>query len=57
MRQHGYGAFSISPSHIEGLKEYIARQESHHRQETFKDEFRRLCRKYGLEIDERYVWN
>ena len=55
--QLGYGAFSISPSHVDGLIEYIANQEEHHRHETFQDEFRRLCRKYGLEIDERYVWD
>jgi len=29
----------------------------HHRDETFQDEFRRVCRKYGVEIDERYVWD
>jgi putative transposase len=55
--QSGYGAFSISPGHVEALKRYIANQEEHHRQETFQDEFRRLCEKYGLEIDERYVWD
>lgn len=55
--QTGYGAFSISPSHIDALKQYIANQEEHHRKETFQDEFRRLCAKYGLEIDERYVWD
>lgn len=55
--QTGYGAFSISPSHVEALKEYIANQEEHHRKESFQDEFRRLCKKYGVEIDERYVWN
>ena len=55
--QQGYGAFSISPSHLDGLKDYIAHQEEHHRKETFQDEFRRLCQKYGLEIDERYVWD
>ncbi len=27
----------------------------HRKTETFEDEFRRLCRKYGIEIDERYV--
>jgi hypothetical protein len=54
--QSGYGAFSVSPSHVEPLKEYIADQERHHRRETFQDEFRRLLRKYGLECDERYVW-
>lgn len=55
--QSGYGAFSISPGHVEGLKTYISGQEEHHRQETFQDEFRRLCRKYGMEIDERYAWD
>jgi REP element-mobilizing transposase RayT len=54
--QQGYGVFSISPSHVEVLKEYIHNQEEHHRTETFQDEFRRLCRKYGLAIDERYAW-
>jgi REP element-mobilizing transposase RayT len=55
--QLGYGAFSVSPSHLEALKLYIANQEEHHRKETFQDEFRRLCQKYGVEIDERYVWD
>ncbi|XZE18905.1 transposase [Pirellulaceae bacterium SH449] len=54
--QTGYGAFSISPSHIPALTAYIENQEEHHRKVTFQDEFRRLCKKYGLEIDERYVW-
>ena len=55
--QLGYGAFSISPSHVVALEQYIANQEEHHRTETSQDEFRRLCREYGLEIDERYVWD
>ncbi|WP_146530738.1 IS200/IS605 family transposase [Novipirellula artificiosorum] len=55
--QSGYGAFSISPSHLDALNRYIAKQEEHHKTETFQDEFRRLCRKYGVDIDERYVWD
>lgn len=54
--QHGYGAFSVSPSHVSALKKYIAEQEQHHRRESFQDEFRRICGKYGIQIDERYVW-
>ena len=23
---------------------------------SFQDEFRALCRKYGVDLDERYVW-
>jgi REP-associated tyrosine transposase len=55
--QDGYGAFSVSPSHVEALRKYIANQEEHHRTESFQDEFRRLLKKYGLEYDERYVWD
>jgi REP element-mobilizing transposase RayT len=47
--QGGYGAFSVSPGHVEALRQYIANQEEHHRTETFQEEFRRLLRKYGVE--------
>jgi REP element-mobilizing transposase RayT len=54
--QGGYGAFSISPSHVEALRRYIESQEQHHRKETFQDEFRRLLQKYGVKWDEKYAW-
>lgn len=54
--QNGYGAFSVSPSHVEVLREYIANQVEHHRTATFQEEFRGLLTKYGLEWDERFVW-
>ena len=55
--QNGYGAFSISPSHIELVRNYIQNQREHHREESFQDEFRRLLKKYGMDCDERYVWD
>jgi putative transposase len=55
--QGGYGAFSISPGHVEDLTRDIARQEDHHKKETFQKEFRRLLGLYGIEFDERYVWD
>jgi putative transposase len=55
--QNGYGAFSVSPSHLAALKRYIENQEAHHRRESFQDEFRRLLQKYEVEFDERYVWD
>ena len=55
--QAGYGAFSVSPSHVEAVVRYIKNQEEHHRTITFQEEFRRICKKYGVEIDERYVWD
>jgi Transposase IS200 like. len=55
--QNGYGAFSVSPSRVEELRRYIEDQEEHHKKESFQDEFRRLLRAYGVEWDERYVWD
>ena len=55
--QEGYGVFSISPSHVDSLRSYIAGQEEHHHRETYQDEYRRLLTKYGIEFDERYMWD
>jgi REP element-mobilizing transposase RayT len=55
--QAGYGAFSVSPSHVDALARYIQNQEAHHRKLGFQDEFRRLCKKYGADLDERYAWD
>jgi REP element-mobilizing transposase RayT len=55
--QKGYGAFSVSESRVPHTKGYIARQEEHHKRVSFQEEFRELCRKHGLEVDERYVWD
>ena len=55
--QSGYGAFSVSESNIQQVREYIARQPEHHRKQSFQDEFRELCRRHNLPLDERYVWH
>jgi REP element-mobilizing transposase RayT len=55
--QAGYGAFSVSPSHVDALTEYVRHQEEHHRAEPFKTEFLRLLHKYEIEYDEQYVWD
>jgi putative transposase len=55
--QSGYGMFSVSPTNIEVVRQYIVSQEEHHRKFTFQDEFRILLKQHGLEWDERYVWD
>ena len=55
--QGGYGAFSVSESNRGAAIRYIQRQEEHHRRMTFQEEYRLLCAKHGIEIDERYVWD
>ena len=53
--QSGYGILSVSESNVEQVKRYIANQEEHHKKMTFKDEFREICRRHGIETDKRYV--
>ena len=55
--QSGYGAFSVSASHVQTVRRYIARQREHHRKESFKEEFRSLLRANGIASDEWYVWD
>jgi putative transposase len=55
--QAGYGAFSIGQSSVEEARRYIDVQKEHHKIRTFQDEYRAFLRKYGVEYDERYVWD
>jgi putative transposase len=55
--QDGYFAFSIGESAVDALRAYIANQKEHHKTIDFKDEVRAFLRKYGIEWDERYVWD
>ena len=54
--QKGYGAFSVSPSSIEGVKKYIVNQEKHHEKKTFKTEYVELLNLSEIEYDEKYLW-
>lgn len=49
--QRGYGAFSISSSHLEAVKNYIKNQDEHHRKVSFIDEYKKILTKYGYSID------
>jgi len=55
--QRGYGAFSVGPSDLDALLHYIDTQEEHHRTRTFQDEYSAFLKKYGIDYDERYVWD
>jgi len=54
--QEGYGAFSVSPSQVPVVKNYLQNQEEHHRTRDFEQEFVALLRNCGIEFDERYVF-
>jgi REP element-mobilizing transposase RayT len=54
--QDGYGAFTVSKSEVERIREYIRGQKEHHRKRTFQEEYLELLRQSGIDFDERYVW-
>ena len=53
--QEGYGAFTVSASQREAVREYIQQQAEHHRTRTFREEYLELLRRSGVEFDERYL--
>ena len=55
--QDGYGAFSVNPSEIDVVVNYIANQKIHHIKRGIQDEFRLFLKKYQIEYDEKYVWD
>jgi putative transposase len=54
--QEGYGAFTVSLSAVERVREYIQHQEEHHINHSFQDEYRLLLEKHEIDFDERYLW-
>ena len=55
--QRGYAAFSVGPTHLPALRKYIDHQEEHHRIRTYQEEYRAFLDEYGVEYDERYIWD
>ena len=55
--QDGYGAFSVSPSHVNNLVEYISNQHQHHQKKSFKEEYVALLQKYNLDYKSEYLWS
>ncbi len=55
--QSGYGAFSVSHSLLDTVDRYIHNQAEHHAGMSFQDEYRQLCVKHEVDIDEQYVWD
>ena len=53
--QEGYGAFSVSISHIADTIAYIENQEEHHRRTTFQEEYVAFLKRHGLDYEEKYL--
>ena len=55
--QRRYGAFTVSESAVDAVRDYIRKQKEHHRLRAFEEEYVKLLRRHRIEFDERYVWD
>jgi len=53
--QRWYGAFTVSQSNVEDVRNYIRRQKEHHRKISFRDEFIQFLKANEIKYDERYL--
>jgi putative transposase len=49
--QEGYGAFSVSGSNKDAVRNYIERQAEHHQKRSYESEFEALLRKSQIAFD------
>ncbi len=54
--QEGFGAFSVSQSHLNAVISYIDNQEQHHRRKTFHQEYLEFLNRHDIPFDKRYVF-
>lgn len=54
--QGGYGAFSLSFSHLPALCAYIDAQEEHHKSVSFQQEYENLLKKLKIDFVPEYLW-
>ena len=54
--QEGFGAFSYSKSHVSKVVAYIQNQKQHHVGKTMQEEYIEFLKLFGVEYDEKYVF-
>jgi len=55
--QASYGCFSYNHSHIDRVYKYIHNQETHHKKLSFQEEYLQLLQRFGIDYDERFVFD
>jgi putative transposase len=55
--QKGYGAFTYSRSEIDNVVKYILSQEEHHKNRSFKDEYREMLEKNEVIFSNEYLFD
>jgi len=54
--QNGYGVFSYSKSHIKDVIKYIERQQHHHQNRSFREEYIAILEKYQIEYNDKNLF-
>lgn len=55
--QDGYGAFTVSHSQLDAVRDYIRDQAEHHRTRTFAEEYRAFLERHEVQFDERFLFD
>jgi REP element-mobilizing transposase RayT len=53
--QEGYAAFTISATSSEAVRQYIRKQEEHHRKRSYREEVQEMLTKAGVAFEPRYL--
>jgi putative transposase len=54
--QKGFGAFSVSHSHLSTVINYIHNQANHHRRKSFQEEYVEFLKRHNVAYNERYTF-
>jgi REP element-mobilizing transposase RayT len=54
--QEGFGAFSVSHSHLSSVISYIRNQENHHRRKSFQRDYLEFLNRHEVPHDERFIF-
>ena len=54
--QEGFGAFSVSHSHLIRVANYIRNQELHHHRKSFQEEYVEFLERHRVPFDQHYIF-
>lgn len=54
--QDGFGAFTYSKSQADKVVKYVLNQKEHHKKKTFRQEYIEFLEKFGVNYDEKYLF-
>ncbi|HMT08942.1 MAG TPA: IS200/IS605 family transposase [Pyrinomonadaceae bacterium] len=55
--QRRYGAFSVSESAANIVRDYVRNQKKHHLKRNFENEYKGLLRQHNVDFDDKYLWD